>query len=179
VASNLVIRTLGDPRDLAPQLREIASAIDPSVSVVRTEVLSDIVGRSLGNRRFQLTLLLLFAAVAVALGAIGIYGVMSYTVEQRTREMGVRLALGQSPKSLLGLIVRQGVVLTGYGLLIGGVGSLLLKSVIESFLYQVDAGDPLTYLSAALVLGIVAVGSCYIPARRASRVDPMEAMRYE
>ena len=179
VASNLVIRTIGDPENFAPQLRDIVAAVDPAVSVVRTSTLQNIFEGRLGNRRFQLTLLLLFAAVAVALGAIGIYGVMSYTVEQRTREMGVRLALGQSPDSLLRLIVAQGVRLTGYGLLIGGAGSLLLKNVIESFLYEVEAGDPLTYLSTILLLGIVAVGSCYIPARRASRVDPMEAMRYE
>jgi putative ABC transport system permease protein len=130
-------------------------------------------------RRFSLLLLTLFAGIALLLSAIGIYGVMAYTTAQRRHEMGIRLALGAQPRDVLGLVVRQGMRLVLVGLAIGLAGAWALSRLLAGQLFEVTPGDPLTYLGAAVILGMVALAANYVPARRATRIDPMLALRTE
>ena len=178
-SSNLVLRTTRDPLPLVPQVRQIIAGIDPAVRVYRTDTMSDILDRSLGGRQFQLTLLLIFAGVTLVLGSVGIYGVMSYTVAQRTRELGVRLALGASAGGVLRLVLREGILLAGLGVALGAAGAFAGRRVVANALFDVSASDPVTYIVVAGLLVAVAALACYVPARRAASVDPMEALRYE
>ena len=164
---------------IVPAVRQIAFNMDPDVPVYGVTRMSDVVNGTLGNRRFQMTLLGIFAAVALLLGAVGIYGVMSYTVAQRTREVGVRLALGSSAGGVLRLVLAQGTKLAVIGIAIGGIGAFAARRVLASLMYETSTADPLTYAAVAGLLLMVAALACYIPARRAANVDPMEALRYE
>src|SRR2546429_4488167 len=138
-----------------------------------------VVEDSVAGRRFQMSLLAVFATIALGLAAIGIYGLMSYTVNQRTHEIGIRMALGAKRGEILHLVVRHGMMLAIVGVVLGTVGALLLTRYLSSMLYGVGANDPPTLLSVAtLLIGVSALAS-YIPARRAMRVDPMVALRYE
>ncbi|MDH5804046.1 MAG: ADOP family duplicated permease [Gemmatimonadota bacterium] len=178
-STNLIVRTTGDPLAFAGQLRSMVSDIDRNVSVYQLDTLEEIIFRSLTGRRFQLILLGLFATVALALGAIGIYGVMSYTVERQTQELGVRLALGAEGKDILKLVLIRGGTLALVGVGIGLVGAGALSRVVENMLYEVSGTDPLIYGSVAAILTLVAGIACWFPAWKASRVDPLEAIRYE
>lgn len=178
-ASNIVIRTAGDPLDVVPTVRQVAARIDPEVVIYRTERMTDIIDRSLGDRQFQLTLLVLFAGVALALGAVGIYGVMSYLVTQRTREFGVRIALGATTGSVLSLVLRQAGLLAAIGIGIGLLGAFALRRTIENLVFNVSPADPITYAVVATLLAAVAVAACLVPARRAAAVPPMVALREE
>ena len=135
--------------------------------------------QSLGDRRFSLLLLGAFAGLAVVLALVGIYGVMSYTVAQRTREIGIRMALGAAHGRVLALVVTQGLRLAGLGLAIGVGFALALSGVLRSLLFGVTATDPLTYAAVAAALGAIALCACWLPARRAARVDPVVALRAE
>lgn len=137
------------------------------------------VDESLARRRFSMLLLVVFAGVALALATIGIYGVMAYLVNQGTREIGIRVALGATRRNIVSLVVRQGMALALSGLAIGLAGAFLLTRLIRSLLFGVQATDPVTFVGIALLLGLVALLASYIPARRASRVDPLVALRYE
>ena len=137
------------------------------------------IDRSTSTPRYRTTLLALFAALAMLLAATGIYGVMSYSVAQRTHELGVRMALGARRCDVLRLVVRQGMVLVVVGLAIGLIAAFLLTKVMESLLFGVTAKDPITFVAVAGVLSLVALIACYIPARRATKVDPLTALRYE
>jgi ABC-type antimicrobial peptide transport system permease subunit len=137
------------------------------------------VDESLARRRFSMLLLAVFAGVALALAAIGIYGVMAYLVNQGTREIGIRVALGATRRNIVSLVVRQGMTLGLSGVAIGLAGAFLLTRLIRSLLFGVEATDPVTFVGIALLLGLVALLASYIPARRASRVDPLVALRYE
>jgi putative ABC transport system permease protein len=174
-----MIRTASDPQQVTGQLRQAVAGLDPAVRVYDVDVMAEIVNDSLGDRKFQLILLLVFAGVALTLGAVGIYGVMSYSVAQQTREIGVRLALGALPGDVLKLVVAKGAILAVIGVVVGGTGTFLLRQVLEGVLFDVSATDPITYGSVALLLIGVAVVACFVPARRAAAVDPMEALRYE
>ena len=134
---------------------------------------------SLYAERLAATLLTLFGLLALSLAAVGIYGVLSYAVTERTREMGIRLALGARPRDLIKLVVRQGLTLTLIGLVIGVGASFALTRLIAKLLYGVSATDPLTFVVIPLLLTVVALLACWIPARRATRVDPLAALRYE
>jgi predicted permease len=175
----LVVRSKGDARSLASAVRERVWAVDAAQPVYGVKTMDELLSASVAARRFQMLLVGLFAAVALALALVGIYGVMSYTVTQRTHEIGIRMALGAQPRDVLRLIIGQGMSMTLAGVAAGLAGALLLTRAMEGLLYGVSATDPMTFAAVALLLGAVAFLSCYVPARRATKVDPMEALRYE
>jgi putative ABC transport system permease protein len=173
-----VVRTTGDPAALAPTARRIVSDLDPTIPP-NFNTFSQVFASSLDARRFNVTLVAAFALTALLLAVAGIYGVMAYSVVRRTREIGVRIALGASARNILGLILQQGMLTAVIGLALGTAGSLALTRLMKSLLFQVSANDPLTLTAVALLLVAVALVASYIPARRATRVDPNIALRYE
>jgi len=177
--TTFIARTDADPARLTSPLREAVRATDPSLAVSRIKLLSDLVSASLAPRRFVVTLLGIFAGLALLMAVIGLYGVISYSVTQRTQEIGIRMALGAQASEVLGLVIGQGMQLAGIGAAIGLMASLAFSRLLKNQLFQVSAFDPLTFLITALVLVTAALLATYIPARRATRVDPMEALRYE
>jgi predicted permease len=177
--TSFIARTDADPALLTSPLREAVRAIDPSLAVSRIKLMSDLVSASLAPRRFVVTLLGIFAGLALLMAVIGLYGVISYSVTQRTQEIGIRMALGAQASEVLGLVIGQGMLLAGIGAAIGLMASLAFSRLLKNQLFQVSAFDPLTFLITALVLITAALLATYIPARRATRVDPMEALRHE
>jgi predicted permease len=175
----VVVRASSDPMALVGALRNQVHLLDRDLPISDIRTMSQIVSRSVAQRRFTLTLLGVFSAIAMLLAAVGIYGVMSYLVTQRTREIGIRRALGAQASDVLRLVVGQGLLLTLSGVAAGLVVSVVLTRVLKTFLFGVSPTDPLTFLAVALLLTSVALLACYIPARRATRVDPMVALRYE
>ena len=175
----LLLRTAGDPARLMPALRAELQKLDKTLPLYDVKTLDEHLGRALGQERTNAWLIGSFGVLATLLAAVGIYGVMSYTVTQRTRELGIRLALGASRGDVLRLVVGRGVVLTSIGLAIGLGSALALTRVVSTLLYGVSATDPLTFVAVAIALAGVALGACLIPARRAARVDPVVALRYE
>jgi predicted permease len=174
----LVART-SDPAGTAAAVTKEVHALDPNVPVYEVKTMEQLLSDSLARRRFAVVALGLFALVAMILAAVGIYGVISYSVTQRTREIGIRMALGAERGDVLRLIVRQGMLLAVVGVGLGLAGALGVTRLMESLLFGVGATDPLTFTGIAVLLGIVALIACYIPARRATKVDPMVALRYE
>jgi predicted permease len=175
----LLLRSATDPLQLIPQLRDLVRELDPDLPVFGARTLGDVVGQRLGARMFSISLLGIFATVALLLGAIGIYGMMSYAVTQRTREMGVRLALGAKSVDVVRLVLKNGIRLTVIGLAAGLIGAWLCTRWISAQLFGVEPSDPLTYAVVAVVLGGVSLMASYVPARRASRTDPLKALRAE
>jgi ABC-type antimicrobial peptide transport system permease subunit len=141
--------------------------------------MDQVISDSTARQNFNMLLLTIFAGLALLLAAIGIYGLMSYTVEQRTQELGIRMALGAGQNDMLKLIVRQGMLLAGIGVVIGLAASFGLNRLLATLLFGVKATDPITYAAVAIVLVAVAFLACYIPARRATKIDPLVALRYE
>jgi putative ABC transport system permease protein len=141
--------------------------------------MAEVIGSSIAQPRFRTTLLSLFGAAALLLAAIGIYGVLAYTVAQQTREIGIRMALGANPGKVLRLVLGRGLRLAGFGTAIGILAALMLTQLLNSLLFGVSATDPVTFAAVAGLLLGVALLACYVPARRAMRVDPMVALRYE
>jgi putative ABC transport system permease protein len=175
----LVARASGDPALLAEAIRREVRAVDPNEPVFRVRTMDEVVSAALAERRFTMLLLALFAATALALSAIGIYGVMAYFVTQRTHEIGIRMALGASPRAVLGLVLGQGAKLAAAGVAAGLLGAMALTRAIATLLFGVSPRDPATLVAFSLVLSAIALLACYIPARRATRVDPIRALRYE
>jgi putative ABC transport system permease protein len=175
----LVVQTAGDPEALAPSLRRTVSGMDPALAVANVTTMESIVGDSLGSDRFNATLLSLFAGVALILAAVGLYGVVSYGVNQRQAEMGVRIALGAAGRDIRRLIIGRSLILVGVGLTIGAAGALALSRVVDGLLFEVSLADPAIFLTTALVLSAVAVVASGIPAVRASRIDPIRVLKSE
>jgi putative ABC transport system permease protein len=176
---HLLIRTTQEPSATAAAVTEIVHRIDPTLPVTEVTTLDGLLSRSLSPRRFSAVLITVLAGLALVLSAVGIYGVMSYTVGQRTQEIGVRMALGARPGNMLALILGRGARLAFMGIAVGLLGSFGLTRFLASLLFGVGAADPLTFSGVALLLLGVALAACYIPARRAMKVDPMVALRYE
>jgi len=176
---SFVVRTSGAPAALAKAIPQIVHSIDPHQPVVDIQTMDQMLLRSVSNRRFQTLLLAFFAAIALVLAAVGIYGVISYAVVQRTNEIGIRMALGASRADVLCLVAGRGAIILLGGLVLGLAGALALTHTISTFLFEVKPTDPLTFAAGAGVLVLVALAALAVPARRASRVDPLTALRFE
>ena len=174
---NLVVRSEGDPAALTQSVKSRVWRVDGQIPVTRARTMIEVMGASVEERRFNMLLLGVFAAVAMLLAAVGIYGVMSYAVTQRTREIGLRIALGARPRDVIGKVVGRGMLLTSIGAAAGVALSLALTSLMSGMLFGVGARDPLTLALVSLLLFGVALLACYVPARRAAKVDPMVALR--
>ena len=178
-AHTLLVRTSGDPSALISPLQTIVRELDAQLPLFAIEPLSETISGSLAQRRFTMLVLAAFALIALSLAVIGVHGVLNYAVSLRTREIGIRVALGAAPKQVQRAIVGEGALLAGLGLAIGLVAALALTRVLSSLLYGIGQYDPTTFAGVALVLGATALLACYIPARRAARVDPIVALRSE
>jgi putative ABC transport system permease protein len=176
---SLIVRTDGDPDALIPAFREAVWSVDGNMPVSQLASLEDVFGASLATQRFLAWLLGAFAALALLLGSVGIYGVMAYMVSRRTREIGIRMALGARPGDVLKAIMNRGVALTAAGLALGLAGALAASRALASLLFEVSPTDPPTLAAVAILLAAAALFACYWPARRATRVDPMVTLRYE
>jgi putative ABC transport system permease protein len=175
----LAVRASGDPLDIAAAVNTTVRAAETGLPPTGGRPMADVVATSVGQPRFTSQLATFFAAVALMLGALGIHGVLSYVVAQRTGELGVRLALGARPGALLRVVVGQGMWLAGLGVALGVVAAFAVARVLRALLFGVGPGDPVSFAIAIAVLGAAALLACYGPARRAARIDPMTALRAE
>jgi putative ABC transport system permease protein len=176
---DLVVRTARDPMNLVSSVREVIRTVDPDQPVSNIATMEELLTKETGSRRLGMILLSAYAGLALLLVSLGIYGVLSYLVVQQTPEIGVRLALGASPRDILGLVLKKGVVLVLGGVAIGGIAAFALTRLMASLLFGVSATDPVIFLGISLLLTGVALAACFVPARRATKIDPMVALRYE
>jgi ABC-type antimicrobial peptide transport system permease subunit len=176
---SFVLRTTLPANLIAPSIREAMRQIDADVPVTAIRGMSEIVATSTAQRRFQTLLLTTFAGIAMLLAALGIYGTLSYSVNQRSREIGIRLALGAQGRDVGSLVLRQALTPVVLGLAAGFAGAFFLMSALSALLYGVRSGDPSTYSVSGALIFVVAVASCWLPARRAMRLDPLETIRCE
>jgi putative ABC transport system permease protein len=176
---SLVVKTAMDPRGASSAVRAAIRQIDPEMPVPAFRTMEDIVTESVAQRRFQMSLVLLFAVAATLLASLGIYGVVSYSVAQRTNEMGIRMALGARPGTITRMVLWQGLLPVATGLACGAVASVALGRVLGSLLFGVSAWDPITIGVVVVLLSALALAATYVPAHRATCVDPVTALRYE
>jgi len=172
----LVVRTAGNPADITTSVRAVIAEIDPGQPLVNVRTMETAMSGTVAQPRFQMTLLVLFAAVAVTLSAVGVYGVMAYTVSQRVPEIGVRMAIGASPRQVVRMVVRQGAHLTLIGIVVGVIAAALAATAMQSLLFDIKALDPVTFIIAPIVLAVAALLASYVPARRAARISPLAAL---
>ena len=177
--ANLTVKTRMPAKAVLSAIRNQVRALDPNLALLRPQTMDDVIASDTQDASVQAFLLGTFAVLALVLAAVGLYGVMSYLVGQRTREIGVRMALGAQQSNVLRLIMKRGAILTVTGIVIGTLAALALTRWISSLLYGVSAADPLTFVSVAAILALVALAAYYIPARRATKIDPLVALRYE
>jgi ABC-type antimicrobial peptide transport system permease subunit len=175
----LTMRTRSNPAHLANAVTKEVRALEPNVLTYDVKTMTQWLSGSLARRRFAMLALGLFAGVAMLLAAVGIYGVMSYTMAQRTREIGVRVALGAQRRDVLSLVIRQAVNLGLIGTAIGLVGCLAVTRLVASLLYRISPSDPWTLAGASMLLVIVTILASWLPAQRAAKIDPIEALRHE
>lgn len=175
----IMVRTQGDPLAAVPAVKAQLATLDPETPVAKIQTMEQVAGDSLKQSRFTMLLLAIFATLALILAAIGIYGVISYLVTLRTREIGVRMALGAQPADVLRMVIRQAMLTTSIGMLAGLAGALALSQSLTKLLYEVQPADPATFAAVSVALAVVSLGACYIPAHRATRVDPMTALHHE
>jgi putative ABC transport system permease protein len=176
---SVVLRTAGDPALQTAALRSALAEIDPNQPLVKVRTMEENMATTVAQPRFRTWLIGILAMLALVLAAVGVYGVMSYTVTQRTSEIGVRVALGAQPKDVFRIIVGEGLRLALFGVGVGLVAALVLTRLLQSFLFGISAYDPVTFIAVSLLLTLVAAAASYFPARRATRVNPMIALRYE
>ena len=176
-ALTVAFRGRTDPAAMLSAIKSELRILDPDLPMYYVRTMEQRVNESLARQRFSMMLLGVFASVALVLATIGIYGVMAYLVNQGTRELGIRIALGASPGNILRLVVRQGMVLAFSGVAIGLVAAFLLVRLMRSMLFGVEVTDPITFTGISLLLAIIALLACYIPAQRAARIDPMISLR--
>jgi putative ABC transport system permease protein len=177
--ATLLIRTTVEPLSLSEQVRRAVWKVDSDQPMWKIQTVESLVNRSLADRKFLLALMSVFAGLALLLTTIGLYGVISYLVNQRTQEIGIRMALGAQMSQIMRMVLKQGMLLVGAGVVLGLVAAWLVTRLMTKLLYQVSATDPVTFASIAVLLIVVAVLACYLPARRATKVDPLVALRYE
>jgi len=176
---SVVLRTAGDPLTETSALRSALAQIDPNQPLVRVRTMEDNMATTVAQPRFRAWLIAIFAALALVLAAVGVYGVMSYTVTQRTSEIGVRVTLGANPQAIFRIIVGEALRLALVGVGVGLTAALALTRLLRSFLFGISPYDPVTFLRGAILLTLVALAASYFPARRATQVDPLVALRYE
>jgi putative ABC transport system permease protein len=176
----LVVRTAAaDPTAIASSIRSAVRQVDKDQPISNVQTMDQLLADSVARRRFNMLLLGIFAGVALVLAAIGIFGVMNYSVTQRTHEIGIRMALGAQPGDVLKMVVGQGMVLALIGVVLGLGAAFVMTRVMSNLLFGVSATDPVTFTGVSLLLSVIAFLACYIPARRATRVEPVIALRYE
>jgi putative ABC transport system permease protein len=173
----LILRSEVDPAALVPAVRDAVASIDPGVPIFDVNTYDDVIGQKFVTRKLSMLLVSLFSGAALFLSAIGLYGVLAYSVGQRTREIGIRVALGAQPGNILRLITEQGLKIVGVGLIVGLLASLILVRFIEGILYGVAGTDPFSLCAAVIVLGLAALVACLLPALRATRINPIKALR--
>jgi putative ABC transport system permease protein len=176
---SIVLRTAGDPLRQASAVRSALTEIDPNQPLVKVRTMEDNMSATVAQPRFRTWLIAIFAGLAAMLAAVGIYGVMSYSVTQRTSEIGIRVTLGAQPTDVFRIVVGEGIRFALIGVTIGLASGLILTRLLQSFLYGISASDPLTFAAVIILLLAVAAAASYFPARRATRVDPIVALRYE
>lgn len=175
----VVLRGKNDALDFSSAVRHELSELDPTVPISRVSSMDDVLSAAQSRPRFLTYLLSIFSGVALALALVGIYGVLSYLVARRSKEFGLRMALGAPRQHILGLVMKQGALLAGVGVAFGLVVALVFTRLMSSLLYGVRSTDPMTFVLMPLALAAVALIASYVPARRATKVDPMVALRYE
>jgi len=173
------VRTTGNPMAVADAIRRETKAVIPNLPPPLIRTMDDLLSETVAQPRLQTGLVSLFAGIALTLAAVGLYGVLAYLVTQRTREIGVRIALGAQKRNVLSLVIGQGMKLALAGVVVGVLVALALTRVLTSLLYDVRPTDPPTFVAVSLLLVAIALIACWLPARRAAKVDPMEALRHE
>jgi putative ABC transport system permease protein len=176
---SIVVRTTGNPLILSQALREAVAATDPLVPTGAVRSMDQVLSHSLALRSFMMMLLSIFGGLALVLASVGIYGVIGFAVSQRTREIGVRMALGARPADVLRMVLREGMTLVAVGVVLGVAAALMLTRLLEGMVYEVRVRDPLIFAMVNVLMVAVSLAACYVPARRATRVDPLVALRYE
>jgi ABC-type antimicrobial peptide transport system permease subunit len=175
----VVVRTRTEPAAVIEDTRKVMRQIDPGIPLAKVSTLATLTSTAMAGERFSMLLVSSFGIVAVLLAAVGLYGVISYSVAQRTREIGIRVALGAQRGDVFSMIICHGLGLSGLGILIGIVAALGMARILTSFLYGVSASDPLTFLSVSAFLAVIAAGASFFPAHRAASINPVEALRME
>jgi putative ABC transport system permease protein len=177
--STLVVRTSGEPRTLAPSIRQQVLSVDSSQPLYDVKTMDQRISATLDTRRFAVVLLGVFGGLAVLLAAIGLYGVLAFAVSQRRREIGIRMALGAQARDVLRMVITQGMSLVLWGVGLGLAGAYVMSRLIRSLLFGVTVTDPMTFAAVSVLLAAVGFLACFVPARRATKVDPLIALRYE
>jgi putative ABC transport system permease protein len=175
----MLVRTDRNISELANEIRTTVQSVDRNQAVTSIQTMTDVVDRTIAPRKFNTFVLTVFAALALGLAALGTYSVISYTVALRTQELAIRMALGEGRPNIMKLVLKRGMAPALIGTILGTVGALALSRLLASLLFEVSSTDPLTYISVAVFSLSVALLACYLPARRATRVDPLVALRYE